>query len=602
MQLSNTLLELTNNKTGEACVQILNDILNSKNGNVQIINLVCEMLDVFREFKSDLHRSCETISRLKRALFDDKQEALIKIIRKGLGTNINSNKYEDYGVIDLLAGIDSTQHIPNLSEDGKNEDIASAKQDNKSTDDASTSDSANVNTKSGKGRKAGSRNTLNIDALENNPDVKKLDEYDEESSDDAICPVCGLQMKAYDEVYSKELRIDINCIVVKHHRKFYKCPGHEKHKEETPEIVRPKARNTKLISHSYCSNNLLAMLIWLKCFASLPLYRSSRMILDLTGINIPYKSMSNWIIEANQKAFQYIVDRLLYWLKQKEFIHIDETSLLVLRNGEINDSGTTKRSYLWAVSSSKWEEQQIVVFAYYPGRKGIYADDLLDGYEGYIGTDEFKSYDHFLQRCLCWVHLDRQFKKCLTLGTKFYDDNETRYLCRITILIAKLFQIEKECNNMSAAERLEIRQKKSKFLVNELFAYFHELVDENKVLPKSYFGNAINYALNREDNFKYFLNNGGFDMSNNTVENSIRTIAVGRKNWEFCGSPEGAHALANCYSLIETATRNNLNTRKYIEYIADRIERIPGYRSNPEKLDILMPWAPEVVKHCGNSH
>jgi len=73
------------------------------------------------------------------------------------------------------------------------------------------------------------------------------------------------------------------------------------------------------------------------------------------------------------------------------------------------------------------------------------------------------------------------------------------------------------------------------------------------------------------------------------VENCIRTVTVGRKNWLFSGSPDGAAALANCYSLIETAEQNGLNGQKYLEYIANRIDKIPGYARNPEKLDVLMP-------------
>jgi transposase len=622
MEVSSTLLELLRAESRESRAEILGAVQAEENGAVQIITLFLETFDYIKGLNDELTHTRTAAIKFRDMIFGSSSEQLEKILRKGLGADKLKEIAGDCGLFDLFAGQDKT--VPGLDSSDKDEKSGEPSDNEEEQDqtnppvpdsgDAGSSEKS----KGKKGRKSGSRNILNFDDLENNSLIKKVDIADKEHPEDALCPVCGTPMKVLgEEVYSRELSIEVNVVLERHTRKVYACPNHENHKAETPEIVRPKAQHTKLLSHTACGNKLLATIIWLKCSASLPLYRQERIFYELMeagleageikkskDFRIPNKSMSSWIIEVDQIAFRYVVDRLLYHLKQQNAIHVDETPMLVLRNESLREDGTRKPSYLWAAASVKWAEHRIAFFAYYPGRAGTYADDLLDDYEGTIITDEYKVYNHFTHRMLCWIHLDRKFKTCMKTERGAYTGKEPELLAHVIILIAKVFSIEKECKNMTAEQRLKVRQEKSKPLVEELFAYFRKLADEKLILPKSDFMAAVNYALKFEDNFKVFLNDGYCDISNNTVESNIRLIAIGRKNWMFAGAPSGAApsgavALADGYSLVETAVQNGLNPVKYLQYVADNIQKVPGYRKHPERLDnVVLPWCPGVVRAC----
>ena len=118
-----------------------------------------------------------------------------------------------------------------------------------------------------------------------------------------------------------------------------------------------------------------------------------------------------------------------------------------------------------------------------------------------------------------------------------------------------------------------------------------------KVLPKSNIGKAFQYALNYKDKLETYLEDGNCVISNNIAENSIRPFTVGRKNWTFCGSLEGANASVCVYSLVETAKVNGLNPYKYLEYI---LSILPGsdFQTNSKILDLMMPWDELVQKTC----
>src|SRR5690606_31613985 len=119
----------------------------------------------------------------------------------------------------------------------------------------------------------------------------------------------------------------------------------------------------------------------------------------------------------------------------------------------------------------------------------------------------------------------------------------------------------------------------------------------NRVLLKSKIGQALQYVKNQYSGLMAYLEDGNCEISNNLAENSIRPFTVGRKNWLFAGSPNGARASATVYSLVETAKANELNPYKYLNLLLSTIPK-KTFQENEKLLDNLLPWNPKVQEAC----
>ena len=158
-----------------------------------------------------------------------------------------------------------------------------------------------------------------------------------------------------------------------------------------------------------------------------------------------------------------------------------------------------------------------------------------------------------------------------------------------------LFDWERKFKNLSPEDRKKQRLEKEKPVLEAFWSWAENTI--SKVLPKSNIGKALQYALNHKEKLETYLEDGNCVISNNIAENSIRPFTIGRKNWTFCGSPEGANASACVYSLVETAKANGLNPYKYLEFL---LARLPGanFQANPGVLNLMMPWDELIQKTC----
>lgn len=123
-----------------------------------------------------------------------------------------------------------------------------------------------------------------------------------------------------------------------------------------------------------------------------------------------------------------------------------------------------------------------------------------------------------------------------------------------------------------------------------------EMSDKQVVTGNSKFSKALTYFKNRRNDLMTYLEDGHCSLSNNWSENSIRPVTVGRKNWLFSSSVDGAEASMNIYTIIEMAKLHGLNRQKYIEYI---LEHRPSTEMTDEELSLLAPWNKDVQETCG---
>jgi len=155
----------------------------------------------------------------------------------------------------------------------------------------------------------------------------------------------------------------------------------------------------------------------------------------------------------------------------------------------------------------------------------------------------------------------------------------------------QLFRHEREFADVESSERLQKRMEFSKPLIDEFFGWAHS--QTLKALPKSLLGQAVNYALSQRAYLERFLLDGRLEISNNRAERSIKSFVIGRKNWLFSNTPNGANASSVIYSIIETAKENLL---KPFDYLVFLLQNIPNATTG--RLDDFLPWSDKIPVAC----
>jgi len=206
---------------------------------------------------------------------------------------------------------------------------------------------------------------------------------------------------------------------------------------------------------------------------------------------------------------------------------------------------------------------------------------MLEGFKGYIQSDGYNVYDWLGKKeditlVNCWAHARRYFEKAL--------DYDAKAAGHVMKEIQLLYAIERfaKLMSLSSSECKELRLEHALPILNELGKWLVKNLPE--YLPKSPMGEAIRYTIARWDNLLAYLYDGSLEIDNNLVENAIRPNALGRKNYLFAGSHEGAVRAAMFYSFFGTCKRHNLNPFNWLRKV---LEIIPTYPSN--QLQDLLP-------------
>jgi transposase len=407
--------------------------------------------------------------------------------------------------------------------------------------------------------------------------------------EDQFCEICNINMVSVGEEF---VRTEVEYIpaqvrVIDFYRETYECRSCRKkglpYMEKSP-------MPSPVIQHSMASPSSVAWVMHQKFVNALPLYRQEKEWKTL-GLDLSRASMANWIMVASRDWLTPVLDLMHKKLLEEKYIHVDETPIRVM-----NEEGrkNTSDSYMWVYSTGKYAKNAIRIFEYQPGRKGIYPQEFLDRFTGYLHTDAYSGYKKVenITRCLCWSHLRRKFVESLPKDIRGPDDTipgQGITYCN------KLFAIEKTLEDLPREKRKSERLKQEKPVLDAFWAWAESTIDS--VLPKSKLSEALNYALNHKDELMNYLKDGNCSISNNLAENCIRPFTIGRKNWLFSGSPKGAAASAAVYSMVESAKANGLSPYKYLEYI---FSELPGvqFGQHPEFLEDYLPWSPEVQEAC----
>jgi transposase len=316
-----------------------------------------------------------------------------------------------------------------------------------------------------------------------------------------------------------------------------------------------------------------------------PLYRQAQM-LGRSGLQIDRSTLAGWVGKA---AFHLtpIVDRMAEHLKASTKLFMDETTAPVLAPGK----GKTKTGYLWALTRDDrpWggEDPPGVVYLYADGRGGKHAEEFLDGFNGILQTDGYAGYnrltrntrsDGALTLAFCWAHGRRKLKE-------IYDSDGSPIAAEGLRRIAEFYKIEAEIRGLPADRRLAERRARTKPLMDDFGIWLKAQLA--RVSGKSRLGEKLRYIHSHWDGLQVFLTDGRVEIDSNTVERTIRPIALSRKNALFAGHDEGGRNWGRIASLIETCKMNGVEPFAWLKATLEAIAA--GHPAS--KIDDLMPWA-----------
>ena len=350
-----------------------------------------------------------------------------------------------------------------------------------------------------------------------------------------------------------------------------------------------------VIARGWAGASLLAMIVFEKFGQHQPLNRQAERY-ALEGVPIALSTMAD-AVGSVCTALDPLLRLVETHVMAAERLHGDDTTVPVLAKGKTD----TGRCWIYVRDDKPFggAGPPAAMFYYSRDRRGEHPQAHLAGYSGILQADAYDGYNRLyladrkpgpVKEAACWVHARRPFFAMADL-----DENARRKaagkkeipLSPIAIEVVRridaLFEIERSINGKSAEERLAVRHRLSRPLVDDLQDYLrtqaarlsrgHDLVK------------AINYMLKRWAAFTLFLEDGRVCLSNNAAERGLRGIALGRKSWLFCGSDRGGQRAAAMYSLIVTARMNGVDPQAWLADVLSRIAVHPAHR-----LDELLPW------------
>ncbi len=383
------------------------------------------------------------------------------------------------------------------------------------------------------------------------------------------CGQCGNDLIKIGEDVSEQLDVEpARFFVHRHIRPQYAC--------RNCQTVTAAPIPAAIIDGGLAAPGLYAWVLTQKFLDHLPLYRIEQ-ISDRQGVPLPRSTSAEWVGQASV-ALQPLVERLAELLRQRNILHADETPVAQLDPGK----GKTKRAYLWAYRSNGLDgnrDPPIVVFDYQPSRSGHHAQHFLRDWRGCLMVDDYVGYKALFERGItelgCFAHARRKF-------FDLHAANASPSAAYVLERIRQLYAIEREGKVLDTPARWQLRQTQAQPILDALHAWL--LATRITVADGSGLAKAIDYSLKRWSALIRYANSGDLPIDNNPIENAIRPIAVGKKNWLFCGSERAGKRAAAIQSLLGTAKLNQIEPYAWLK---DTLEKLPTWPNS--RVDELLP-------------
>ena len=376
--------------------------------------------------------------------------------------------------------------------------------------------------------------------------------------EDCCCAQCGVEMAVigYDEseVLDREPVKYFVRVRRREKRACRRCEDAAVVAAELPERIVEKG----LASDAVVIDTVIA-----KYCDHLPLYRQETMLERETGIEISRATLDGWVMRVGE-LLQSVSEAMRKDLLKAPYLQADETTVMVQTHDK---RGSDHQAYLWQYGAPGGE----TVFNFRMGRERDGPVKFLGEWEGILQTDGYQAYEGVggpkLKHVGCWAHARRKFVDAVKVNP---DDGEA---AQMVIRMDALFLVDREARDkaMSAAERAALRRAYSDEWVREIRMVCERLVVE--ALPRSALGKAAAYTLNMWAKLARCFEYGEVELSNNVAENSMRPVALGRKNWLHVGSQKSGPKVAAILSVVESCRRLDVPVREYLAAVLPGLDK-----------------------------
>ncbi|KAA8812727.1 IS66 family transposase [Lactobacillus crispatus] len=368
---------------------------------------------------------------------------------------------------------------------------------------------------------------------------------------DKHCPDCHYELI---EIGKQSVRQELLFIPAQlkrldHIQHAYKCK-YCSQRNLSDKIIKAAVPKAPL-NHGLGSASLIAHSLYQKYEMKVPDYRQESDWKKM-GLEVSRQMLNYWDLKSSQYYFKPVYDLLKQKLLMRPILHADETYYTVLESKTI-------KTYYWVFLSGKHDQYGITLYHHDPSRSGKVALNFLGNYPGYLHCDMWQAYEQLPKATLvgCWAHVRRKFHEAVPqqASEKSLAQKGLNYCNR-------MFYLEQTWENLSKQERYQLRQAK----------------------------------LKHQATFEHVLLDGNLELSNNKAERAVKSLVMGRKNWLFSQSFEGATASGFILSLIETAKRNGLDPEKYLNYLLQKLPNEEILDSEP--LEAYLPWQEKIQVNC----
>ena len=422
-------------------------------------------------------------------------------------------------------------------------------------------------------------------------DLPRIEIIEDIAESEKVCDCGAERSRIGEEVCEKLDYIPAKIQVVRIIRPKYACKSCEGVESEGP-MVKCAPPPPQIIPKGIATAGLVAHIAVSKYADGLPLYRQEK-IFSRYGIELSRSTMAGWMVMA-AGGCNPLMDLVYKELLVGPLINVDETPLQVL-----NEPGrpNTTKSYMWVFRGGP-PDKPLILFRYSETRSGEVPREVLAGYRGYCQTDGFSGYDALeasnpgIRMVGCFFHARRNFVKIIDARGKAAKNKSGSAEVALDY-IGRLYKIEKVARErqLSPDQIVFFRREQAIPVLTEFKAWMDKRIGQTP--PKGLLGQALSYALTRWDKLIRYTENGHVTPDNNAAENALRPFVIGRKNFLFAGHPNGAHAAATLYSLIETAKACGLDPYQYLRFLFSKIP----YAKTEEDYRALLPQnlTPEIL-------